>query len=238
MEGDAPDHLRDGFVTSIRNNALRLQHLVDDLLDLSRLESGTWVARSEPVSVKDVAEEAWGWCADASTPRGITLEVEADAEVFADRQGLSQIFRNLLENAVRHSDDGGVIHVRAESSGALVTIEVSDDGEGIPAKALPRIFERFYRADSSRARDIGGTGLGLAIVRHLIEGMGGSVEAESEPGAGATIRLVLPTRGPSGGLEDDVDGSSPVASDMTQDPAVARGQSSTLFPGAANGAAA
>jgi|GEM_PF-122151 len=240
MEGDAPEHLRESFIASIRNNALRLQHLVDDLLDLSRLESGGWIARPEPVSVRDIAEEAWSWCEDAATRRDISIEITADQKVFADRQGLSQSLRNLLENAVRHSDDGGVIRVltrEVEENEAF--IEVSDEGEGIPAKALPRIFERFYRADSSRARDFGGTGLGLAIVRHLIEGMGGRVEAESELGSGATIRLVLPTRSPYR-LDDDGEGVVSRSGDeeVTQDPAAPRAQSSTLFPGAANGAAA
>lgn len=239
MEGDAPEHLRDGFITSIRNNALRLQHLVDDLLDLSRLESGGWVARPELVSVHEVAVEAWSWCADVADQRGITLSVAADVEVYADRQGLSQSLRNLLENAVRHSDDGGVVRVAARSvDEGRAHVEVSDDGEGIPAKALPRIFERFYRADSSRARDIGGTGLGLAIVRHLIEGMGGRVEAESELGAGATIRLVLPTGAPSKRFEDDAGAPTARPSEVTQDSIAPQGRSSTLFPGAANGAAA
>lgn len=240
MEGDAPEHLRDDFIASIRNNALRLQHLVDDLLDLSRLESGGWIARPEPVSVRKVAEEAWSWCKDEAMRRDISIDIAADTRVFADRQGLSQSLRNLLENAVRHSDDGGVVRVLArEVEEDAAYVEVSDEGEGIPAKALPRIFERFYRADSSRARDFGGTGLGLAIVRHLIEGMGGRVEAESELGSGATIRLVLPTRAP---YRSDNDGEAAVSpsddEEVTQDPAAPRAQSSTLFPGAVNGAAA
>ena len=239
MQGDAPEDLRDAFVASIRNNALRLQHLVDDLLDLSRLESGGWVARSQFVSVQAAAEEAGSWCSDAVAAREITIVIDAETEVYADPKGLSQSLRNLLENAIRHSDDGGVIRVVSREVGqGLAHIEVVDEGEGIPAKALPRIFERFYRADSSRARDFGGTGLGLAIVRHLIEGMGGRVEAESQLGAGATIRLVLPTRAPLGGLEEDGGDTVREASKVTQDPAVGRGKSSTLFPGAANGAAA
>jgi len=239
MEGDAPEHLRDGFVASIRNNALRLQHLVDDLLDLSRLESGGWVARSQSVSVQGAAEQAGSWCSDAAAGREITIVIDADTEVYADPQGLSQSLRNLLENAIRHSDDGGLVRVVSREVGeGLAHVEVVDEGEGIPAKALPRIFERFYRADSSRARDFGGTGLGLAIVRHLIEGMGGRVEAESQVGAGATIRLILPTRAPLAGLKEDGGNTAGAASEVMQDPAVARGKSSTLFPGAANGAAA
>lgn len=236
MEGDIPEHLREGFVASIRNNALRLQDVVDDLLDLSRLESGGWIARPETVSVAGVASEAWSWCADGASTRGITLSVDADAEAFADRKALHRILRNLFENAVRHSEEGGVIHVSAQvAEPGLATIEITDEGEGIPAKALPRIFERFYRADTGRAREAGGTGLGLAIVRHLVEGMGGRVEAESELGSGTTIRLVLPTEppalpasGPNPDVHDD-DGHAPAPS---------QGRSSTLPPGAADGAAA
>ncbi len=193
LEGDPPEHLRSGFLESIRNNSLRLQHMVDDLLDLSRLESGGWIARPEFVLLAEAARDAWTSCADEAAAEGIAFEVGADAQVWADRQGLGQIFRNLLENAVRHADEGGHVRVAARRlGGGMVQVEVSDDGEGIPSKALPRIFERFYRADSSRARDFGGTGLGLAIVRHLVEGMGGRVEATSELGSGTTIGFTLP----------------------------------------------
>ena len=126
-----------------------------------------------------------------------------------------------------------------EAGEEFVSVEVRDEGEGIPSKALPRIFERFFRADSSRARDLGGTGLGLAIVRHLIEGMGGRVEAESELGAGSTIRLVLPSRAPDDLGHDPEAAAERVENESSlQDPAEERVQSSTLFPGAANGAAA
>ena len=98
-----------------------------------------------------------------------------------------------MENSLRHTDEGGHLHVAVtRPSRGLVEVAVSDDGEGIPTRALPRIFERFYRADSSRARDIGGTGLGLAIVRHLVGAMGGDVWAESTLGQGTTIRFTLP----------------------------------------------
>jgi two-component system phosphate regulon sensor histidine kinase PhoR len=234
MEGDIPEHLREGFVASIRNNALRLQDLVDDLLDLSRLESGGWIARPEPVSVEDVAAEAWNWCAEGAAARRITLSIDSDAEVFADRQGLHQILRNLFENAVRHSEEGGIIRVAARPvAEGVATVEITDEGEGIPSKALPRIFERFYRADTGRAREVGGTGLGLAIVRHLAEGMGGRVEAESEVGSGTTIRVVLPTEAPSS------QASGQTADDKNEArPAPAPERSSTLPPGAADGAAA
>lgn len=193
LEGDPPPKLKHEFLSSIRNNTLRLQRLVDDLLDLSRLESGGWTPRPEPLSVASVAREVWGQFRDRAKEKAVEVAVEGDVKALADPQGLEQIFRNLFENAVRHADEGGRVRVDVSGgSGEEVTVEVSDDGEGIPSRILPRVFERFYRADTSRARDFGGTGLGLAIVRHLVTAMGGDVEAESELGRGATIRFTLP----------------------------------------------
>jgi signal transduction histidine kinase len=166
---------------------------MEDLLDLSRLESGGWVARTEPVSVEAAVRDAWEPYVDEAALRDVELSLDADLALAADHQGLVQIFKNLLENALRHTGDQGHIHVAARpGEGGMAVVEVSDDGEGIPSRALPRIFERFYRADSSRARDVGGTGLGLAIVRHLVNAMGGEVEAESELGRGTTIRFTVP----------------------------------------------
>ncbi len=194
LEGDPPEHLRQEFLGSIRKNTLRLQRLVDDLLDLSRLESGGWSARADEVSVAGVAREAWEEMEAVASVKEVTFSIDGDARALADRQGLVQTFRNLFENALRHTDEGGRIHVEVgrTEDGRRVRVEVVDDGEGIPSKVLPRIFERFFRADASRARDFGGTGLGLAIVRHLVGAMGGEVEAESELGKGTTIRFTLP----------------------------------------------
>lgn len=197
VEDDPPADLRRRFLRSIRDNTLRLQRLVDDLLDLSRLESGGWSASLSEILVREAVSEAWDLVAPA-VPPGFTFRVEGDEAAVGDRQGLVQIFRNLFENAVRHTEADGSILVRIARAedGDAVEIAVVDDGEGIPARSLPRIFERFYRADSSRARDLGGTGLGLAIVKHLVGAMGGSVRAESELGRGAviTVRLRPATR--------------------------------------------
>jgi len=193
LEGDPPEKLKQQFLTSIRDNTLRLQRLVEDLLDLSRLESGNWRAAREPLSVAEVAFEAWQMFDETAEARDMVFTVEGDARVMADRQGLVQVFRNLMENALRHTEDGGHLHVGVRIPVAgTAEIAFSDDGEGIPSRALPRVFERFYRADSSRARDIGGTGLGLSIVRHLVGSMGGEVWAESTLGEGTTIRFTLP----------------------------------------------
>ena len=193
LEGDPPEKLKLQFLASIRDNTLRLQRLVEDLLDLSRLESGGWSAGRDAVSVAEVAFEAWQQFEERAIERDIAFAVEGDARVEADQQGLVQVFRNFMENALRHTDEGGHLHVTVGlPAPGLAEVAFSDDGEGIPSRALPRIFERFYRADSSRARDVGGTGLGLAIVRHLVTSMGGEVWAESTLGQGTTIRFNLP----------------------------------------------
>ena len=194
LADDPPEDMRRQFLSSILNNTLRLQRLVDDLLDLSRLESGGWKANLESVLVSEVVEEAW----ELVGPRAdhaVELDLRGEGVVLGDQRGLVQVLRNLLDNAVRHTAAGGQVTVRVapvNGDGRVVEIAVVDDGEGIPAHALPRIFERFYRADSSRARHVGGTGLGLAIVKHLVGAMGGEVWAESELGRGTTVRIRLP----------------------------------------------
>jgi signal transduction histidine kinase len=192
---EPPPDVRRGFLTSILANATRMQRLVDDLLDLSRIESGAWTPHPEPVGLRAVAEQAW---TDARQSGGgrermFAIEIPDDAaEVDADPQALRQILGNVLENAARYTPPGGAVTVRSRRLGGEVAIEVSDTGPGIPGEHLPRIFERFYRADAARSRAAGGTGLGLAIVKHLVEAHGGHVEAESRVGGGTTIRVSFP----------------------------------------------
>ena len=185
LDDDLPEKLTLEFLTSIRKNSLRLEHLVEDLLDLSKLESGGWTGRRESVDTKEVG--------DIGDKDGIAFDILGDFGVMGDREGLFHVFRNLLENSIRHTDSGGSINVSmALTQDSMVEVVISEDGEGIPNESLPRIFERFYRADSARARDFGGTGLGLAIVRHLVSEMGGEVVAESQLGQGTTVRFTVP----------------------------------------------
>ncbi|MSR35841.1 MAG: HAMP domain-containing sensor histidine kinase [Gemmatimonadetes bacterium] len=192
LEDDPPDALRKEFLTSIRDNTLRLQRMVEDLLDLSRLESGAWSARREEVDLEGLAIDAWSDFRERAAAGGVAFSVTGSALVMADEQGLRQIFRNLLENSMRYTGQGGSITVRIMAPGTMARVDVADTGAGISSRSLPRIFERFYRADTSRARAEGGTGLGLAIVRHLVQEMGGEVGAESELGQGTTIWFTLP----------------------------------------------
>jgi two-component system phosphate regulon sensor histidine kinase PhoR len=203
LDENLPPELRRRFAEVVKENADRLQRIVDDLLDLSRIESGGWRAEPEEVEVAEAAEEAWAVLEEAAHAKGVGFEVHIAPgcdHVRADPSALRQVFTNLLHNALRHTPGGGEVTVSASCAGPeagtrpgrWLRIEVSDTGSGIPAVHLPRIFERFYRVDNARARTDGGTGLGLAIVRHLVESHGGTVEAESELGRGTTIRFTLP----------------------------------------------
>jgi two-component system, OmpR family, phosphate regulon sensor histidine kinase PhoR len=205
LDDDLPPGLRRQFTETVRANADRLQRIVDDLLDLSRLESGGWRAAPERVSVDEMVREVWASVAGAGPESRITLLVETDEPsrtIRADPGGLRQILANLLSNAARYTPDGGTITVRARlehgsqedetAEAPHHVFEISDTGAGIASQHLSRIFERFYRVDAARSRPEGGTGLGLAIVKHLVEAHGGRVEAESELGLGTTIRFTLP----------------------------------------------
>jgi PAS domain S-box-containing protein len=184
-----------GFAKTIVQSALRMQRLVDDLLDLSRIESGGWRPQPRVIEVEAAARDAWTPFADHATPGRVRFAtaVAADAHALAvDPDALRQIFTNLFDNALRHTPAGGSIRLTAELTKDGIVLGVTDTGTGIAAEHLPRIFERFYRVDPGRARQQGGTGLGLAIVKHLVEAHGGRVEAESAVGRGTTIRMHFP----------------------------------------------
>jgi signal transduction histidine kinase len=189
-----PAKRRAEFAKTILSNTQRMQRIVDELLDLSRIESGHWQPHPQPVHVADVAKDVFARVANDARSKGIALDIRTGPgsdHVFADRTALEQILLNLVENALRHTISGTIaIETRRRSSG--VVLSVTDTGSGIPPEHLPRIFERFYRADSGRSRESGGTGLGLAIVRHLVEAHGGRVSAESTVGAGTTIDIFFP----------------------------------------------
>ena len=199
LDDELPPEMRRKFAEAVRTNADRLQNIVDDLLDLSRIESGGWKPQPEPIEVDAAAREAWQAFAPQAESRDVEFEVDPSPDathVRADPGALRQIFSNLLSNAFRYTPAGGRIQVRSKPSrrAGWVEVAVADTGSGIPARHLDRIFERFYRVDAARSRDAGGTGLGLSIVRHLVEAHGGRVEAASEVDEGTTIRFTLPAR--------------------------------------------
>ncbi|MEX2178474.1 MAG: ATP-binding protein [Gemmatimonadaceae bacterium] len=190
---DGSHHAR--FADTIRSNAERMQRLVDDLLDLSRIESGGWRPSPVEVNLTSAIAEALSPYREAAGTRRVSIEMHVDADatrVRADPMAVRQALVNLVDNAVRYTPDGGTITAFARAEPGGVVIGVSDTGSGISPEHLPRVFERFYRADPARARSAGGTGLGLAIVKHLVEAHGGSVSAASGP-AGTTVSLLFPS---------------------------------------------
>lgn len=177
------------FVETLASEAQRMSALVQDLLDLARLDREQAVAGTCDAGA--VAGAAVAQIMTRAPGATITLDVDDGLMVGVAEGDLSIAVTNLLENALRHTPRGTVA-VRARLSGTQVIIEVADTGEGIPAKDLPRIFERFYRVDRARARETGGTGLGLAIVKHIAEQAGGSLSVQSIYGEGATFTIRLP----------------------------------------------
>jgi two-component system, OmpR family, sensor histidine kinase SenX3 len=184
------------FATQLEREAIRLSRIVADLLDLSRLESGS--SLDDLVSLGAVTREELQRLEETAREAKVTLEIVTSEErqIRGSRRDLALLVRNVVDNAIRHSDEGSVIQVDIARDDDVVTLRVSDTGIGIPSKDIPRIFERFYRVDRARSRETGGTGLGLAIVKHVVENHGGRIDVESELGRGTTFVIAFPT--PSG----------------------------------------
>jgi len=181
-------------VRSLREEVMRLAHLVEDLQTLSVAESGRLALDRAAVGVRDLVEGAVERFTAQAAARNVTLRAEVPElpALLADPARIGQVLGNLLANALTHTPEGGSIVVAAGESDGRVVFSVGDSGPGIEARHLPHVFERFYRADPSRARATGGAGLGLAIVKGIVEAHGGSVEALSPPGGGALLRFSLP----------------------------------------------
>jgi two-component system sensor histidine kinase SenX3 len=176
------------------DEAFRVGRTIDDLLALSQIEADEAGIRDE-VPIEVVVAEAVDRVRPAAEQRGIAIDVgEAPARltVLGDRRQLVSATYNLLENAVKYSDRGSAVRVRARTDGRWIELSVADDGIGIPGRDLERVFERFYRVDRARSRETGGTGLGLAIVRHVASNHSGEVRVESLEGEGSTFTLRLP----------------------------------------------
>jgi two-component system phosphate regulon sensor histidine kinase PhoR len=189
------------FLEIARRNADRLKDLVADLLDLSAIESEGTEIPLEPLPLDRPAQAAAAALADMASRCRVALSVEAAPPglvVDGNARRLEQAFVNLVENALKFTPAGGRVTIRFLDLGAEAAAEVEDTGVGIPADALPRIFERFFRVEASRSRRMGGTGLGLAIVKHVAKAHRGRVEVRSTEGSGAVFRVVLPKAAPRG----------------------------------------
>jgi len=194
LDDSLPNEQRRQFTQTVLANTQRMQRLVDDLLDLSRIESGGWKPKPVRIDVRAVATEALAAVEQQQPEKHLDLRLEIGTgatHVWADPTALRQVLANLVDNAVRHTNQGTVTVYSQRAPGG-VAVGVRDTGIGIPAEHLPRIFERFYRVDAGRSRSEGGTGLGLAIVKHLVEGHRGRVRAESTVGRGTNIWAEFP----------------------------------------------
>jgi len=200
LQEEVPEPTRQRFLEIMRRETQRMVNLVNDLLELSHLETGTEPLRREPVSLRVLAEQVGEAFAAELSGAEVSLEIHIPSDiprVLADPRRVQQVLANLIGNAVKYMGEGGgkvTVEARAvrEGRNRMVEVAVSDTGIGIAPEHVPRLFERFYRVDPARSRRQGGTGLGLAIVRHIVERHGGRVWAESQVGVGTVIRFTLP----------------------------------------------
>jgi two-component system sensor histidine kinase SenX3 len=182
------------FATRMQNEAKRLADLVQEIIDLSRLQSSDPLQKAFAVEIGDAVREAISQAQFSSEQRNISLEIGEveDATVIGDRDQIVTAIHNLIENAVNYSPENTKVSIVTKRSGNLVEISVTDQGIGIAEADLARIFERFYRVDPARSRLTGGTGLGLSIVKHVALNHGGDVKVWSKVGVGSTFTLLLP----------------------------------------------
>ncbi len=188
---------QDRYIEIIARNARRMSNLVEDLLALSRIESGNARLKRERVDLEEVARMLLDDLAERCEANGIEARLQAagSTEACADRSAVEQVLTNLLDNALKYTDSPGRIDVVIEAKDDELEVSIQDTGRGIPPEDQARIFERFYRVDTARSRALGGTGLGLSIVKHLVQSMGGVVGLESAPGKGSRFSFTLPHSG-------------------------------------------
>ncbi len=182
------------FLTVIRRNAERMHRLIDDILELSSIESGGIQIQPKQISLSSLVREVFTNLSNKADEFKVKLinEIPPETQVFADVIRLEQMLTNLIDNAIKFNREGGNVTVSHLQNGATDLISVADTGDGISGEHLQRIFERFYRTDRARSREIGGTGLGLAIVKHLVKLHGGEISVSSAVGKGSTFSIELP----------------------------------------------
>ncbi len=190
---DAENNVR--FICRIEEQAERLHQLILDLISLAKIESGQQAFDIVPVSLAEVVKSCLAGCQPVADAKQVTLvQQPADTalQARADEEGLKQILGNLVDNAIKYTPSGGQVTIAWRRDERMVVIDVRDTGVGIAPEHLPRLFERFFRVDKARSRELGGTGLGLAIVKHLSQSFGGSAHVESTPGQGSVFTVRLP----------------------------------------------
>lgn len=183
------------FLGIIYQDSNRLANLIDDLLDLSKIESGKMNMEVEPLDILPIVKRCRNVLEKSAKDKALAIKFEVPADlpkVLGDHKRLSQVFLNLLDNAIKYTPEGGTITLSASSKENVVQVDVSDTGIGISEKDLPRIFERFYRVDKARSRELGGTGLGLSIVKHIVQAHAGQVWVRSTLGKGSSFSFTIP----------------------------------------------
>ena len=182
------------FLKIINNHANRLNTLINDLLDLSHIESKEIMLKKEKFILAELVDEVMLGFKSQAKKKQVELrpEIPEGIEIFADKSKIEQVFTNLINNAIKYNKDKGFVRVYCEQSTNEIKILVEDSGSGIPIRDIPRIFERFYRVDKARSRELGGTGLGLSIVKHIVELHSGSVGVESTEGLGSKFFFTIP----------------------------------------------
>ena len=200
VDGGAIDdtEVRDQFLTMMSEQAERMNHLISDLLSLTRIENDEADLDLHPVDLEELVAQSVGRQSQTAERKSIALRIEPPAEPvqpLGDEESLEHILDNLIDNAVKYTDAGGQVTIRWRREGEGCLLEVQDSGIGIPQQHLDRIFERFYRVDRARSREVGGTGLGLSIVKHLVQNQGGEIRVASQMGKGTTFSVRLMTGG-------------------------------------------
>jgi two-component system, OmpR family, phosphate regulon sensor histidine kinase PhoR len=190
------------FLERIDEQVDRLNQLILDMLSLARLESSHEFFEHGPVAMIPVLESCFEGNRGRAEAKNLAItfdrgKLDGDTLVLADEEAVRQIFGNLIDNAIKYTPSGGRVRVSCSLDPDAVTVEVADTGIGIPRDDLPRIFERFYRVDKARSRELGGTGLGLSIVKHLISSIRGEISVTSRPGSGSRFTVRIP-RKPTG----------------------------------------
>lgn len=183
------------FVGIIKQESDHLGRLIEDILDLSRIESGKWSMKKEPIQLGLLLSETIGRLTPKAVDLGVQLQIHLPPTlplIPGDPGRLAQVVINLVDNALKYTPRGGTVTITAEDTGPGLRICIADTGSGIPKADLPRIFERFYRVDKARTRTTGGTGLGLSIVKHIIDAHGGQIAVESDLAQGARFTFTLP----------------------------------------------
>jgi two-component system phosphate regulon sensor histidine kinase PhoR len=184
------------FIQIISSNSEHLANLINDILDLSKIESGKLEMERKPCNIYPLAQKIVSGLQRQADDQQVTIEINIEKDlpkILADEKRLAQVLLNLIDNAIKYNKKGGKVIITAHKKNThFIQVDISDTGIGISENDLPRVFERFYRIDKARSREMGGTGLGLSIVKHIVQAHGGDVSTSSILGKGSTFSFTIP----------------------------------------------